>query len=142
MGREFCFSLACLSLVLTTNGQTMAGIILDFRADDPALAYGSVPAWQDLAVADGAQNATPLGTGPIKTTTIINGFLKDVVRFTGGSVGTPLVSLTQLPIAGGSIFLVMKSTDTGGSNRIIGWEDASHGANGVALLTKLRWIRI
>ena len=45
------------------------------------------------------------------------------------------MSLTQLPIVGGSVFLVMKSTDTGGSNRIIGWEDASHGANGVALLT-------
>jgi hypothetical protein len=108
--------------------------LLRLRADDPRLdvdAAGKVTRWPSRG--RGATDARPPGdtTGPQKTTGMIAGHKKTVLRFDGRV-------LLETPITvppSGSVFVVYKLAEGGESGqRLIGWEDANVGRHGLGLM--------
>src|SRR5262249_13399206 len=69
--------------------------------------------------------------GPVKTTALIAGHKKTVLRFDGRAL---LEAPIQAPVTG-SVFVVFKRAEKGSpGQRLIGWEDANVGHHGLGLM--------
>ncbi|HEY2839715.1 MAG TPA: DUF1549 domain-containing protein, partial [Pirellulales bacterium] len=108
--------------------------LLHFRADDPRIstdASGRVTLWpNDTGLAGDATTAAPQ-LAPIKTTAMIDGRPKPVVRFDGESL---LECQRAVPPAGTLFVVFQTASNARGGERIVGWEDADFGQHGVGLM--------
>ena len=132
---SYFLCLAVMVGLLGTANTVRAGLVLDYSAATGVSVDGSnnVTQWNDTASGD---NATVTGTtGPLLTTTTINGFTKPVLRFDGTD---DLLGATTTADSIGTVFLVFNSTDdTPAERRLIGWEDSSGGSKGVGISDNL-----
>jgi hypothetical protein len=109
-------------------------VLLRFRADDPYLvttADGHLKVWPNRAGGPEDAAPPPKVAGPLKTTAMINGQTKSVLRFNGDEV----LDARRIVPPVGSLFIVYKTADgaTPG-RRLIGWEDSDVGRHGLGLM--------
>jgi hypothetical protein len=107
--------------------------LLHLRADDPYLATsdGRVVCWPNRARRSGDARPAGPGSGPVKTTTSINGHPRTVLRFDGQAV----LEAPHRPPSTGCLFIVFQTAGTGSSGqRLIGWEDSDVGQHGLGLM--------
>jgi hypothetical protein len=108
--------------------------LLRFRADDPYLqtdSGGRVTLWPNRAGLPGDAKPLTPGGGPIRTTAVINGHTKPVVRFDGKS----LLQAPRRSPPGGSLFVVFKNAEKAAAGqRLVGWEDSDVGQHGLGLI--------
>src|SRR5262249_27193415 len=87
--------------------------------------------WPNRATAPEDAAAPPLLTGPLKTTALINGNIKTVLRFDGKE----LLEVRHSVPPTGSLFLVFRTAETATpGRRLVGWEDADVGRHGLGLM--------
>jgi hypothetical protein len=108
--------------------------ILCFRADDKGIVTtrdGHVTWLPNRAHAAGDAAPAANSKGPLKTTAVLAGNAKPVLRFDGKES----LQVPHAVPATGSLFLVFKSADyaTAG-RRLVGWEDSDVGKHGLGLM--------
>jgi hypothetical protein len=108
--------------------------LLRFRADDPSLqtdSAGRLTLWPNRASLPGDAKPLTPGGGPVRTTAVINGHTRPVLRFDGKSV---LQAPRRSP-SGGSLFVVFQNAaKAAAGQRLVGWEDSDVGQHGLGLL--------
>ena len=106
-----------------------------FRADDQRIfadKAGKVTLWPNRSAASGDAVPPKPQEAPLKTTAMIGGNAKSVLRFDGQSLLS--VPGTVPPV--GSLFVVFQTASTAkAGGRLLGWEDADTGKHGLGLLT-------
>jgi hypothetical protein len=122
--------------VRSPGKQTLArAVLLHFQADDTRLvtdATGRITLWPNRSGFSGDATPPVPKNAPIKTTAMIDGNKKTVVRFDGQSI---LEAQRQVPPVG-TLFIVFQTAATARSGeRIVGWEDADIGKHGLGLMT-------
>jgi hypothetical protein len=124
--KNWIFLLLGVAALDASSRPLPAALIARFRADDPAIVTtgSKVAVWPNQA--NPLANAS--GGAPMKSTATINGLTKDVLNFDGSLLQA---ALTQTP--SGSAFFVLNNLGPGG--RVIGWENAEVGDDGLGILT-------
>ncbi len=117
------------------GGDVTRAAFLHFRADDPRLVSDKedrITLWPNRSgLSEDAVPPTPRDA-PIKTTAMIGGHTKAVLRFDGQSLLTVRGSVPPV----GSVFLVFQTATTGRpGERLLGWEDSDVGKHGLGLMT-------
>src|SRR5262249_6224583 len=110
------------------------GALLRLRADDPQLATdsaGRVTLWPNRSRHSLVVRPPAREGGPVKTTALIAGHKKTVLRFDGRAL---LEAPIRAPVTG-SVFVVFQRAEKGSpGQRLIGWEDANVGHHGLGLM--------
>jgi hypothetical protein len=128
-------ALSVLVVSVLGGNRVGAGVVLDFRADDPGIVTngtGNVTLWPDQAQGLNA-TAEPGTSTPTLTNVTINGLSKPALNFNGsqklitGAITTPPT---------GSMFVVLNNNYTLNTynSRTLGWEDNASGSSGLALI--------
>ncbi len=108
--------------------------LIRLRADDPYLVAdsdGRVILWPNRSGLPADARPVKQGTGPVKTSMIIHGHSRAVLRFDGEA----LLELPRKVPATGSLFVVFRTAGHGTpSQRLLGWEDADAGKHGLGLM--------
>jgi hypothetical protein len=108
--------------------------LFSFRADDPSLqtdSNGKVALWPNRARLPGDARPVKANSGPTKTSAIINGRSKSVLRFDGKS----LLEAPRRAPPSGSLVVVFKNAEKApAGQRLVGWEDSDVGQHGLGLM--------
>jgi len=108
--------------------------VIRLRADDPHLVTDTesrVVLWPNRTELPLDAKPVTSARRPLKTSALINGHARAVLRFDGDSL---LESPRRVP-ATGSLFVVFRAADTASpGQRLLGWEDSSAGKHGLGLM--------
>ena len=109
--------------------------ILKFQADDRRIVTDNhqyVTTWPNRGSRLEIASTLPETTGPLLTTTDIDGQSRSVLRFAGKEL---LKTPGSVPLTG-SLFVVFRSDPAGSAGqRLVGWEDAAFGQHGLGIMT-------
>ncbi len=108
--------------------------VISLRADDSHLVAdntGRVVLWPNRALLPADARPVKQAHGPLKTSALINGRARAVVRFDGKS----LLEFPRTVPTTGSLFVVFRVAQTARpGHRLLGWEDADAGKHGLGLM--------
>ncbi len=108
--------------------------LISLRADDRHLLAGGdgrVLVWPNRSLLPSDARPVSPSHGPLKTTVIINGQPRPVLKFDGESL---LAFPRRIPAAG-SLFVIFRADAQARSgHRLLGWEDADTGKHGLGLM--------
>jgi hypothetical protein len=135
-GRDLELALAAAAVRKQAQGGKPGedSAIFRFAADDKGVVTtddGHVTLLPNRANAAGDAAPAPKAKGPLKTTAVIAGNVKPVLRFDGKE---SLEAPYTVP-ATGSLFLVFKPAESASpGRRLVGWEDSDVGNHGLGLM--------